>query len=432
MISGFPTRMVYAITHVTQRFVMSPTITQPTLTSRQRFQAACRCLPTDRPPVWLMRQAGRALPEYRKLKETYTFVQLVQNPELAVEVTLQPVRRFGFDAAILFSDILVIPEALGQTYHFRETGGVVMDFAVTTAADIARLSVEHVVERLSYVDKALRLLRTELGDRTALIGFSGSPWTLATFMMEGGSVPKYSRALALFREDPKTYYLLAEKLTAAVTAYLHMQADTGVDALQLFDSHGGHLLPAEFQEASGRWMRDIITAIGQRPALQDQPAVAPSCKSVDHEQVARWQAGARPAGLETRDTAGLETRATGGSAQAHSQRPAAPPVIAFSLGTHDSWKELIGTGANVIGVDWQTSLAEARQAVPAHIGLQGNLSPALISDATPADVAHETTAILETMRGRPGHIFNLGHGLTPGAKLENIAALVETVHTFKS
>jgi uroporphyrinogen decarboxylase len=226
------------------------------------------------------------------------------------------------------------------------------------------------------VDKALRLLRTELGDRTALIGFSGSPWTLATFMMEGGSVPKYSRALALFREDPKTYYLLAEKLTAAVTAYLQMQADTGVDALQLFDSHGGHLLPAEFQDASGRWMRDIIAAIGQRPA--------------------------------------------------------APPVIAFSLGTHDSWSELIATGANVIGVDWQTSMAEARQKVPAYIGLQGNLSPALISDATPVDVARETAAVLETMRGRPGHIFNLGHGLTPGAKLENIAALVDTVHKFKS
>ncbi len=125
----------------------------PTLTSRERFNRAARCLPVDRPPVWLMRQAGRALPEYRKLKETYTFVQLVQNPELAAEVTLQPVRRFGFDAAILFSDILVIPEALGQTYHFKETGGVVMDFAVTSKADIEKLSVEHVVERLSYVDQ---------------------------------------------------------------------------------------------------------------------------------------------------------------------------------------------------------------------------------------------------------------------------------------
>jgi uroporphyrinogen decarboxylase len=322
-----------------------------------------------------MRQAGRALPEYRKLKETYTFVQLVQNPELAVEVTLQPVRRFGFDAAILFSDILVIPEALGQTYRFRETGGVVMDFAITTAADIARLSVESVVERLSYVDKALRMLRQELGEATALIGFSGSPWTLATFMMEGGSVPKYSRALALFREDPKTYYALAEKLTAAITAYLQMQADTGVDALQIFDSHGGHLAATEFQEASGRWMHDIIATLNQRAA--------------------------------------------------------APPVIAFSLGTHENWPDLVATGANIIGVDWQTSLADARERVPAHIGLQGNLSPTLISDGTPEAVATETQAILETMRGRPGHIFNLGHGLTPGAKLENIAALVDTVHNFK-
>ena len=169
------------------------------LTARQRFLSACRCETVDRPPVWLMRQAGRALPEYRKLKETYTFVQLVQDSELAVEVTLQPVRRFGFDAAILFSDILVIPEAMGQTYHFKETGGVIMDFAVTSKADIEKLSVERVVERLNYVDQALRMLRKELGDQTALIGFSGSPWTLATFMMEGASVPKYGRALALFR-----------------------------------------------------------------------------------------------------------------------------------------------------------------------------------------------------------------------------------------
>src|SRR6202451_1259327 len=151
-------------------------MTAPILTNRQRFLDACRCKTVDRPPVWLMRQAGRALPEYRKLKEKYTFLQLVQTPELAAEVTLQPVRRFGFDAAILFSDILVIPEAMGQTYSFKETGGVVMDFAVTSRADIEKLSVERVVEKLSYVDKALRILRRELGDRTALLGFSGSPW----------------------------------------------------------------------------------------------------------------------------------------------------------------------------------------------------------------------------------------------------------------
>ena len=213
-----------------------------------------------------MRQAGRALPEYRELKEKHSFLELVQTPELAAEVTLQPVRRFGFDAAILFSDILVIPEAMGQPYRFRETGGMVMDFAVRTKADIERLSVERVVERLGYVDQALRLLRKELGDQTALIGFSGSPWTLATFMMEGGSAEKYTRALNLFREDRKTFHALAEKLTAAVTAYLQMQISAGVDALQIFDSHGGQLAPTEFQEASGRWMRDIIAGLDQRAA----------------------------------------------------------------------------------------------------------------------------------------------------------------------
>jgi uroporphyrinogen decarboxylase len=347
------------------------------LTKRRRFIAAARCQLVDRPPVWLMRQAGRALPEYRRLKETYTFVQLVQNPELAVEVTLQPVRRFGFDAAILFSDILVIPEAMGQKYHFQEIGGVLMDFAVTGKADIERLSVECVVERLSYVDSALRILRQELGDQTALIGFSGSPWTLATFMMEGASVPKYGRALHLFRTEPKTYFALAEKLTAAVTAYLKMQVAAGVDALQIFDSHGGHLAPGEFQEASGCWMKEIISNL-----TPDAP------------------------------------------------RPA-PPVIVFSMGTHGNWSDLIATGANVIGIDWQFSLNEARKIIPSHMALQGNLSPALLAEETPDVVTTETTKVLEAMRGRPGHIFNLGHGLTPTAKLENITALVETVRSFR-
>jgi uroporphyrinogen decarboxylase len=191
-------------------------------------------------------------------------------------------------------------------------------------------------------------------------------------MMEGASVPKYSRALQLFREDPKTYHALAEKLTAAVTVYLQMQIATGVDAVQIFDSHGGHLAPTEFQEASGRWMQEIITRLGGQT-----------------------------------------------------------PVIQFSLGTHGNWPDLIASGANVLGIDWQTSLAEARKIIPSHIGLQGNLSPVLIAEGTPAAVATETKNILETMRGRPGHIFNLGHGLTPAAKLENIGALADTVKGFK-
>jgi uroporphyrinogen decarboxylase len=342
------------------------------LTFRQRFLNACRCQKVDRPPVWLMRQAGRALPEYRKLKEKYSFLELVQNPELATEVTLQPIRRFGFDAAILFSDILVIPEAMGQPYRFRETGGIEMDFAVQSKADVERLSVEQVIKRLRYVDKALRLLRKELGDQRALIGFSGSPWTLATFMMEGGSAEKYTRALALFREEPKTFRALIKKLTEAITAYLKMQIAAGVDAVQIFDSHGGHLPASDFQAASGRWIKEIVSGLGGKV-----------------------------------------------------------PVIVFSLGTHYNWSDLVATRANVLGIDWQFPLREAQKLVPTKVALQGNLAPALLVNSTPEAVIKETSRVLVEMLGRPGHIFNLGHGLPPGAKLENIEALVNTVQSFR-
>jgi uroporphyrinogen decarboxylase len=337
-----------------------------------------------------MRQAGRALPEYRKLKEKYTFLQLVQTPELAAEVTLQPVRRFGFDAAILFSDILVIPEAMGQPYRFRETGGIEMDFKISSAADIEKLSVEHVCEKLNYVATALKILRKELGDQTALIGFSGSPWTLATFMMEGGSAEKFTKAKALFDSDKKTFWLLMEKLTAAITAYLQMQIESGADVLQIFDSHGGHLSAADFQEASGRWMRDIISRLQGRAG---SPLPADGAHGVTC--------------------------------------PTNIPIIAFSLGAHGKWNDLAATGADVLGIDWQFSLAEARKILPKKIGIQGNLNPALLAEATPEKVVAETNRLLEEMRGRDGYIFNLGHGVPPAANLENIAALVETVKNFK-
>jgi uroporphyrinogen decarboxylase len=353
------------------------TVKKMQLTSRERFRAACGGVVVDRPPVWLMRQAGRALPEYRQLKEKYTFLQLVQTPELAAEVTLQPIRRFGFDAAILFSDILVIPEAMGQPYHFRETGGIGMDFRIESAADIDRLSVEQVCERLHYVPAALKILRAELGDQTALIGFSGSPWTLATFMLEGGSVATYTRAKALFATNPKAFNLLMEKLTAAVTAYLQTQIAAGVDALQLFDSHGGHLPATDFYAASGRWLKEIIARL-------------------------------EPAGGYPK-----------------------PPVIVFSLGTHGNWDELAGLGASVLGVDHQVSLAEVRGKLPPNIGIQGNLDPSWLL-ATPPEVVAQTQRILAEMRGASGHIFNLGHGVTPAAKLENISAVVETVRAWKN
>ena len=338
------------------------------MTGRHRFLRACFCRPVDHPPIWLMRQAGRALPEYRALKERYSFLELVQTPELATEVTLQPIRRFGFDAAIIFSDILVIPEALGQGYSFREGGGIEMAFTLQSAADISKLEVDAVSERLQYVPQALRRIHAELQQKTALLGFAGSPWTLANFMLEGGSVKDCGKALGLLHHQPAVFHALFEKLTQAVTQFLKMQIAAGVDAVQIFDSHGGLLSAQDFEGASGRWIKEIIAGLGAKV-----------------------------------------------------------PVIVFSKGTHQSWKTLADTGAQVIGIDHGVRLSEVRPHLPAHLAMQGNLDPALLVEATPEAICEETAGLLAQMEGRDGHIFNLGHGLPPAARIENIEALISTV-----
>ncbi|HSU52533.1 MAG TPA: uroporphyrinogen decarboxylase [Candidatus Dormibacteraeota bacterium] len=335
--------------------------------NRTRFLNACHCRSVDRAPVWLMRQAGRALPEYRALKQKHTFLQLVQTPELATEVTLQPVRRFDFDAAILFSDILVVAEGLGQKYQFRDQGGIEMEFLLKTAADVDRLEVGAVRDRLSYVEQALSMLKQALAGRTALLGFAGSPWTLANFMLEGGGVKEYSQAKALFYSDPRLFSQLLEKLTAAVTDFLLMQIEAGADAVQIFDSLGGVLNDSIFAEASARWMKQIVTALGSKV-----------------------------------------------------------PVIVFSKGTHGCWDSLIDTGAQILGVDWNVRLSDVASTLPKRVAVQGNLDPIVLT-TTPEIVAKETQRILDEMAGRPGHIFNLGHGVPPAARLENIEALVTTV-----
>lgn len=338
-----------------------------TMNSRNLFLAAIRCEHVPHPPVWMMRQAGRALPEYRALKEKFTFLQLVQTPELAAEVTLQPIHRFGFDGAILFSDILVVCEGLGQGYKFREEGGIGMEFAIRTAADVEKLDVNAVVDRLQYVSQALKLIRAQLGGRTALLGFAGSPWTLANFMVEGGSSKSFQGAKAMFYKEPKLFNRLCEKLTEATTRYLQMQIDTGVDAIQIFDTLGGELASGAFSEASGRWIKQII--------------------------------------------AGLKGHT---------------PVIVFSKGTHGNWDDLVGTGASVLGVDMGVRLSDVAAKLPKHIAVQGNLDPFLLS-TTPEACAAATQRILIDMKGRPGHIFNLGHGVTPESKLECIQAVVDTI-----
>ena len=339
-------------------------------TNRQRILNAFNCQPVDRPPIWLMRQAGRCLPEYRALKEKYSFRDLIRIPELATEVTLQPIRRFGFDAAILFSDILVIPEALGQSFQFRDTGGVQMDFTLRDKNEIEKLRADGVNERLQYVADALKLIKKSLGDRTGLLGFAGSPWTLANFMLEGGSAKQHVKALELFRNDRAAYDLLAEKLTGAVTEFLQLQIDCGVDAIQIFDSVGGILPSEEFEAASGRWIKDIVAEL--------------------RSQV---------------------------------------PVIVFSKGSRN-WKSLAQTGANVIGIDHEIEITDAAKQLPTTVALQGNFNPDLLRDATTDTVISCATQLLEKMQRRNGHIFNLGHGVPPDAKLENLQALVYTVQHF--
>ncbi len=350
--------------------LLMPTPTAP-YTSRERMMDALRCSPVDRPPVWLMRQAGRCLPEYRALKEKYSFRQLIQIPDLAAEVTLQPIRRFHFDAAIIFSDILVVPEALGHEFKFRDTGGVVLDTVIKDRSDIHKLDKDGISKRLQYVAKAIRYAKLELARNTALLGFAGAPWTLASFILEGGSSHTQTKALELFRSDRTMFDELMEALTRAVIEFLQLQVSAGVDAVQIFDSLGG-LLPAEdYEEASGKWIRSIVTAISGRA-----------------------------------------------------------PTIVFGKGVRN-WTSLITSGAQALGIDHEMEMADALKELPANVAIQGNLAPDILLAADPKTVTEETSRLLEVMRGRPGYIFNLGHGVPPEAKLENLDALVKTVQNFK-
>lgn len=342
------------------------------MNSRQRFLSACACEPLYRPPVWVMRQAGRYLPEYRELKAKHGFLKMVRTPELATEITLQPTRRFAFDAAILFSDILVIPEALGLGYTFRDEGGIAMERRLENRSMIEALLPESVVpERLSYVAEALRLLRKELAGEKALLGFGGSPWTLATYMVEGGSSEDFTRVKALFYEDRATFELLLGRLTAALITYFKMQIAAGADAIQIFDSWGGAVAGSDYDAASLRWIRAIIAAL-----------------------------------------------------------PANFPVIIYGKGTGPHLADQAFTGARVLSVDWSVDLAAARRSLPGNVALQGNLDPAILS-TNAAITRRETLRLLESMRGARGHIFNLGHGILPSAHVASVEALVDAVTTWK-
>ena len=336
------------------------------MNSRQKFTAALASTNTGRPPIWVMRQAGRYLPEYRKLKEEHGFLKMVKTPELSAEVTLQPLKRFNLDAAILFSDILVIPEAMGQTYEFREGGGINMQYSLESEDCVKKLETDKICESLSYVKNSLQLLRARLPSK-ALIGFSGSPWTLACYMIEGGSQVGFPRAVDWATNHPRRFNALMEKLTLSVTEYLKMQSNCGLDAVQIFDSWQ-NLCPKEFSwEWSLKWIKQIVE--------------------------------------------NLES-----SVQ----------VILYAKSSSDRLELLRKTGVNGLSISQDADLKEIRKALPKGFPVQGNLDPELL-ETNPTMVKAEVLKFLQKMNCDNAHILNLGHGIRPQAKIECMEALVETV-----
>lgn len=330
--------------------------------------------PVPRTPVWVMRQAGRYLPEYRELRtRAGDFMTLCSTPELACEVTLQPVRRFPLDAAILFSDILTIPDAMGLGLHFVEGEGPKFRDPVETPADIRRLAAPDVSEKLAYVFDAVRLVRRELDNRVPLIGFAGSPWTVATYMVEGGSSREFARIKALAREEPALLERLLDVVATATADYLNAQTQAGAQALMIFDTWGGVLEPADYRRFS----------------------LAPMQRILD----------------------GLERQ----------RGDAAVPVILFTKGAGRLLADMSATGCDALGVDWTTDLATARELTDDRVALQGNLEPSILKES-PQAIEAGVARVLESYGHGPGHVFNLGHGITPDVDPEHLRVMIDAVH----
>jgi uroporphyrinogen decarboxylase len=329
--------------------------------------------PVDRTPVWIMRQAGRYLPEYMKTRlEAGSFMNLCRTPELACEVTLQPLRRFNLDAAIIFSDILTIPDVMGLGLHFVEGKGPQFQDPIDTPKEIHNLPRPNVHESLSYVMEAIKLVRHELGGSVPLIGFSGSPWTLATYMVEGGASSSFSKAKRLIYDEPALAHLLLEKLAETVTEYLNAQIDNGVQAIQIFDTWGGVLSAEAFKEFSLRYLNQVVSGL-------------------------------------KREFGGVKI-----------------PVIIFSKGCNLHLEDLADTGCDALSVDWTISLSEARSRVGDRVALQGNLDPAVLL-ASPKVIRQHVNHVLTSFGQANGHVFNLGHGITPDVNPDHLGVLINAV-----
>lgn len=354
-----------------------------TAPSNDRFLRALRREPVDRTPVWLMRQAGRYLPEYRATrKRAGSFLAMAKNPDLACEVTLQPLARFPLDAAILFSDILTVPDAMGLGLYFADGEGPKFERPVRTAEDVARLAVPDMETELRYVMDAVRVIRRELDNRVPLIGFSGSPWTLACYMVEGGGSDNFSKIKAMALNAPDLLHRILAVNTDAVIAYLSAQRAAGAQALQVFDTWGGALSPAMYREFS-----------------------LPYLTRIAHE---------------------LE-RGTGTSRI---------PLILFGKGNAPYLEALAASGTEGVGVDWTVELSDAARRTQGKVALQGNLDPAVLY-GSPSAIREQVHQALDSYAkgnggSRDGHIFNLGHGMSPDMDPEHVAALVQAVHEISA
>ncbi len=335
-----------------------------------RLLRALRREPVDRTPVWIMRQAGRYLPEYRALRtQAGDFLTLCKTPDLACEATMQPIRRFPqLDAAIVFSDILTVPDAMGRGLYFASGEGPRFEKPVRNQRDVKTLHVPDPVDDLGYVSDAVAAVRAALGDSKPLIGFAGSPWTVATYMVEGGSSKTYSHIRGMLHADPQLLHDLLDVLARATSKYLAAQVAAGADALMIFDTWGGTLTPAGYREFSLRYMAAIVDALG--------------------------------------DTV---------------------PVVLFTKGGGAWLEPMADTGAAGLGLDWTTDLGDARSRVGDRVALQGNLDPCVLY-AKPAQIRAAVADALASYGHGNGHVFNLGHGIHPGVDPGHLEALLDAVH----
>ncbi|MCK0546231.1 uroporphyrinogen decarboxylase [Pseudomonas syringae] len=349
-----------------------------TALKNDRFLRALLKQPVDVTPVWMMRQAGRYLPEYRASRASAgDFMSLCKNPQFACEVTMQPLDRYPLDAAILFSDILTIPDAMGQGLYFETGEGPRFRKTVSTLADIEALPIPDAQQDLGYVMDAVSTIRRELNGRVPLIGFAGSPWTLATYMVEGGSSKDFRKSKAMLYDNPQAMHLLLYKLAQSVTSYLNGQILAGAQAVQIFDSWGGSLSSAAYQEFSLAYMRKIVNGL-------------------------------------IRENDGRKV-----------------PVIVFTKGGGLWLESIADIGADTLGLDWTCDIGEARQRVGSKVSLQGNMDPTVLY-ARPEAIRQEVARILASYGSGTGHVFNLGHGITPEVDPANAGAFINAVHELSA